>query len=290
MAKKGLSGEKGKQDSTKKPIYKKWWFWLIIIIIGGTMLSQNGNDSKTATKKTEKDKTEKVASTKKDKKTSESKKIDMALEVPAEVQAGSDSKATITGKTNPKAKVTVGLGISGDSTTADENGDFSLSYEITGEKDKSIKINTSLDGNTKEATVVVKQNSEVLAAAEKKKADDEAAKQQSAAQKEKEASVPTEYKSAMKKAKQYADMMHMSKAGLYEQLTSEYGEKFSAEAAQYAVDNLQVDYKANALAKAKSYQDQMSMSPEGIRDQLVSEHGEKFTQEEADYAIQNLGN
>ena len=100
--------------------------------------------------------------------------------------------------------------------------------------------------------------------------------------------VPTEYKSALKKAKTYSDTMHMSKQGLYEQLTSEYGEKFSAEAAQYAIDNLDADYNYNALQKAKSYQETMAMSPEAIRDQLTSEYGEKFTQEEADYAIANL--
>ncbi len=82
--------------------------------------------------------------------------------------------------------------------------------------------------------------------------------------------------------------MHMSKIGIYDQLTSEYGEKFSAEAAQYAVDNLKADYNANALAKAKSYQKTMDMSPEGIRDQLTSEYGEKFTQDEANYAIEHL--
>ena len=82
--------------------------------------------------------------------------------------------------------------------------------------------------------------------------------------------------------------MHMSKAGLYDQLTSEYGEKFSAEAAQYAVDTIEADWNANALATAKNYQDTMDMSPEAIRDQLTSEYGEQFTAEEADYAIANL--
>ena len=100
--------------------------------------------------------------------------------------------------------------------------------------------------------------------------------------------VPTEYKSALKKAKSYSDTMYMSKQGSYDQLTAEYGEKFSAEAAQYAVDNLDADYNYNALQKAKSYQETMAMSPEAIRDQLTSEYGEKFTQEEADYAIANL--
>lgn len=102
------------------------------------------------------------------------------------------------------------------------------------------------------------------------------------------AQVPTEYKNALKKAESYSSMMHMSKQGIYDQLTSEYGEQFSAEAAQYAIDNLQADYKANALEKAKSYQDTMAMSPNAIYDQLVSEYGEKFTPEEAQYAIDNL--
>lgn len=68
--------------------------------------------------------------------------------------------------------------------------------------------------------------------------------------------------------------MYLSKKGLYEQLTSEYGEKFPAEAAQYAVDNVKADWKKNALAKAKTYQDKMSMSKSAIHDQLVSDAGE----------------
>lgn len=102
--------------------------------------------------------------------------------------------------------------------------------------------------------------------------------------------VPAEHASALIKAQQYSDIMHMSKAGLYGQLTSEYGEKFTAEAAQYAVDNVKADWNANALAKAKEYQETMSMSPSAIHDQLTSEYGEKFTATEADYAIANLNN
>lgn len=93
---------------------------------------------------------------------------------------------------------------------------------------------------------------------------------------------------ALAKAHQYSSIMHMSKAAIYDQLTSEYGEKFSAEAAQYAIDNMTADFNVNALAKAKEYQESMAMSPEEIREQLTSEYGEKFTPEEADYAIQHL--
>lgn len=103
-----------------------------------------------------------------------------------------------------------------------------------------------------------------------------------------EPTVPAEYRSALAKANTYANTMYMSKRGVYAQLVSEYGEQFSAEAAQYAIDNVKADWNANALSKAKTYQNTMNMSPNAIRDQLVSDYGEKFTQEEADYAIQHL--
>lgn len=101
-------------------------------------------------------------------------------------------------------------------------------------------------------------------------------------------SVPIEYLSALEKAKDYSELMHMSKKGLFDQLTSEYGEQFSEEAAQYAVDNVNADWNANALETAKSYSENMHMSKQGIYDQLVSEYGEQFTAEEAQYAVDNL--
>lgn len=103
-----------------------------------------------------------------------------------------------------------------------------------------------------------------------------------------EPDVPQEYQNALKSAESYSDVFHMSKKGIYDQLTSEYGDNFPAEAAQYAVDNLDVDYKQNALACAQNYYTEMAMSKQEVYDQLVSEYGEQFTTEEADYAIANL--
>jgi hypothetical protein len=142
-----------------------------------------------------------------------------------------------------------------------------------------VVINVSNGGKKDDTATSTSEVSEVEVAAEEAVVEEPA---------EKAPEVPAEYKSALAKAKSYSDLMHMSKAGIYDQLTSEYGEQFTPEAAQYAVDNVQADWNANALAKAKSYQETMQMSPEAIRDQLTSEYGEKFTPEEADYAIQNL--
>lgn len=95
-------------------------------------------------------------------------------------------------------------------------------------------------------------------------------------------------RNALKKAESYSELLHMSKKGIYKQLTSEYGEGFTKEEAQYAIDNLNVDYKQNALEKAKSYQDTLNMSKKRIYQQLISSYGEGFTKEEAKYAIDHL--
>lgn len=87
----------------------------------------------------------------------------------------------------------------------------------------------------------------------------------------------------------YAKNLHMSKKGVYDQLTSSYGEGFSADTAQYTIDHMTgVDWNANALEKAKQYYYNMSMSKSAVYDQLTSEYGEQFTASEAQYAIDHL--
>jgi Host cell surface-exposed lipoprotein. len=136
------------------------------------------------------------------------------------------------------------------------------------------------------------------AAAAKKAADDAAKAQKATAAKAAadaaaaaayaKANAPAEYKSALNQATSYANTMHMSKQGVYDQLVSQYGGQFSAAAAQYAIDNVTADWNANALAQAKTYQNDMYLSPAAVHDQLTSEYGGQFTQAEADYAIQHL--
>lgn len=95
-----------------------------------------------------------------------------------------------------------------------------------------------------------------------------------------------EQKNALKKAESYSKTMHMSKQGIYNQLTSSI-EGFDNEAAQYAIDNIEADWNENALKKAKSYQKTMSMSKNAIYNQLTSSI-EGFTKSEAQYAIDHL--
>ena len=99
--------------------------------------------------------------------------------------------------------------------------------------------------------------------------------------------VPEEYKSALEKAKSYTDEMNLSKARLYEMLTVSdyYNHYFSAEAAQYAVDNVGVDWKESALKRAKLYRKAVSLPTEGIYNELTAM---EYTEEEIQYAIDNL--
>ena len=96
----------------------------------------------------------------------------------------------------------------------------------------------------------------------------------------------TEEKNALKKAETYSNSLHMSKQGIYNQLTSSV-EGFTKEAAQYAIDNIEADWNKNALEKAKTYQTSMSMSSKAIYNQLISSV-EGFSKSEAQYAIDNL--
>ena len=97
----------------------------------------------------------------------------------------------------------------------------------------------------------------------------------------------TEYEKALKAAQSYSDLLHMSKKTIYDQLTSDNMDHFSPESAQYAVDNVQADFKQNALLSAQSYRDMVDMSSTDIFNQLTSST-DQFTPEEAQYAIDNL--
>ena len=96
----------------------------------------------------------------------------------------------------------------------------------------------------------------------------------------------SEYSAALGKAKSYNSLFHMSKKRMYRQLTSDF-DKFSNDAAQYAVDHLEADYKYNALFHAKNYRKLFNMSKSRLINQLTSSI-DGFTEEEANYAINHL--
>ncbi|WP_304502068.1 Ltp family lipoprotein [Brachybacterium sp. FME24] len=150
-----------------------------------------------------------------------------------------------------------------------------------------------LDGEAEEVVDAEPAEGEELVedeapAEEESPADEAPAEEAPAEDAPAESEVPAEHTSALNSAQSYSDLMHMSKQGLFDQLTSEYADQFSDEAAQYAVDNVDTDWNENALASAESYSETMHMSKAGIYGQLTSEHGEQFLSEEAQYAIDTI--
>lgn len=90
-------------------------------------------------------------------------------------------------------------------------------------------------------------------------------------------------KNALEKAHSYLSFSAFSKEGLIKQLNFE---GFSAEEAQYAVDNCGADWNEQAALKAKSYLDFTSFSRSGLIKQLEFEG---FTTEQAEYGATAVG-
>jgi hypothetical protein len=96
-------------------------------------------------------------------------------------------------------------------------------------------------------------------------------------------------RNAVRSANQYLEMSGFSRQGLIDQLSSEYGEQFSVADATAAVDNLNVDWNAQAARSAASYLEMSGFSCKGLIEQLSSTNGEKFTVEQATYGAGRAG-
>lgn len=101
-------------------------------------------------------------------------------------------------------------------------------------------------------------------------------------------SVPKEWQAALNSAQEYSDSQYMSKQDIYQQLTSQDGDKYPADAAKYAVDHVKADWNQNALKTAQEYQSEGDMSNAEIADQLSSPYGDMFTAEQAQWAVEHL--
>ncbi len=100
-------------------------------------------------------------------------------------------------------------------------------------------------------------------------------------------------KNAVDSAQSYLRFSAFSRAGLAQQLTSQYGEGYDPADADFALAYLEqnglVDWDAEAAESAKSYLDMTSFSRDGLYDQLTSEHGEQFTPEQANAGLAAVG-
>lgn len=97
-----------------------------------------------------------------------------------------------------------------------------------------------------------------------------------------ETKIPKEYKQALAHAKNYSNVMYMSKAEISKQLKHDY----SIDATKYALKHLKVDYNQNALKKAQEYAESQNMSQQAIHNQLITKN--TFSVKQAQYAADNV--
>ena len=98
-----------------------------------------------------------------------------------------------------------------------------------------------------------------------------------------------EQKNCYKAAKQYIDVMPFSRQGLIDQLSSDAGNKYPEDVAEFAVSKLEergeVDWDEQCEKAAQNYLDTMAFSKDQLIDQLCSDAGSKFTREQAERAV-----
>ena len=104
------------------------------------------------------------------------------------------------------------------------------------------------------------------------------------------ADMTTAQKNAYKAGLNYLDTMPFSKQGLIDQLSSDYGDGYEKEDAEFAVNaiekNGEVDWVEQAKKAAEEYLDTMSFSKDGLIEQLESDYGDQYTHEEAVEAVE----
>ena len=94
---------------------------------------------------------------------------------------------------------------------------------------------------------------------------------------------------AQRSARQYLRMSGFSRAGLIEQLSSEYGEGYSVSDATVAVDSLDVNWNEQAERSARQYLNMMGFSCSGLVEQLSSSAGDRYSPSEARHGAQAAG-
>lgn len=96
-------------------------------------------------------------------------------------------------------------------------------------------------------------------------------------------------RNAVRTANSYLKLKGFSRQGLIDQLSSEYGDRFSVADATVAVDSLDIDWNTQAGRAAASYLKLKGFSCQGLIDQLSSQYGDKYTVQQATYGANHAG-
>lgn len=94
--------------------------------------------------------------------------------------------------------------------------------------------------------------------------------------------ISREFTNALESAKNYLKFTNLSKEGLYNQLIFD---KYPEEAAKYATETIQADWKEHAIGSANNYLTYSAFSQESLSSQLTFDN---YTEDEIRYALENI--
>ena len=152
----------------------------------------------------------------------------------------------------------------------------------TDDKEEKVEDSTEQTEIVEEVKADEESSSEESEVVEESESKEEEPKEEES----KEDDVPREYEVALRSANSYLDssFLSFSETGLYDQL--EY-EEFPADAIEYAMANIEVDWNEQAIKTAQNYADSdlLALSDAEIYDQLIFEG---FTEEQAQIGLDSL--
>jgi hypothetical protein len=99
----------------------------------------------------------------------------------------------------------------------------------------------------------------------------------------------SQQENAVRSAENYLSFSGFSRAGLIQQLSSDFGDGYDKKDATVAVDSLDVDWNAEAVESAKNYLDLSGFSCDGLIQQLSSSAGDKYTTKQAEHGAKKAG-
>ncbi len=88
----------------------------------------------------------------------------------------------------------------------------------------------------------------------------------------------------------YLKTLHLSKQGLYDQLTSEYGSQMTPEDTNTVIGRLEplVNWNNLAVLSAQTYRSTLNLTGQALLEQLTSEYGSKFPIDQAQYGVDHV--
>lgn len=165
-------------------------------------------------------------------------------------------------------------------TKSDNDGNFKFTVNVNEKQIVEVFHLKAIDHKKKEVTIFSEVKSSTEESSNFQISESSAISEEKSVQES--SNLSREQRNAIKAAENYISMTSFSQSGLKEQLVFD---GYPDDSAQYAVEQISVDWNEQALKSAENYLDMTAFSNQELLEQLVYDG---FTDGQAQYAINNL--